>query len=51
MIPSTPSPAKARAWRVASAMVVAATPAITGTRPAAASSVTSTTRCFCAQSR
>ncbi len=40
-----------RAWRHASAVVVAATPAITGTRPAAASSVTSTTRFFCSHER
>ena len=50
-MPSTPMSANARAWRQASSVVVAATPAVTGTRPRLASSTTSTTRRFCSQSR
>jgi hypothetical protein len=50
-MPAQPSRSSAAAWRTASAVVVAATPATTGTRPRAASSVTSTTRRFCGQLR
>ncbi len=50
-MPSQPSACISRAWKIASAMVVAATPATTGTRPRAASTTTSTTRRRCGQLR
>ncbi len=51
MMPSAPSACIAIACLRASPIVVAAMPATTGTRPAAAASVTSTTRRFCGQER
>src|SRR3954468_21360612 len=43
-MPSQPSSCISRAWKTASAIVVAATPATTGTRPRAALTTISTTR-------
>src|SRR3954471_13295272 len=43
-MPSQPSSCISRAWKTASAIVVAATPATTGTRPPAALTTISTTR-------
>ena len=46
-----PRLSNSRAWKTASAIVVEATPATTGTRPLVASITTSTTRRRCGQVR